>query len=91
MFPERTVPWPVAGADQITLDSLGDLTAEGVSVGLLVVGCGVDFQPAPDGLKEDLKDLGVALEWMDTGAACRTFNVLLAEDRPAAAALVAID
>ncbi len=91
MFPERTVPWPVAGADQITLDSLGDLTAEGISVGLLVVGCGADFQPVPDGLKEDLKDLGVALEWMDTGAACRTFNVLLAEDRPAAAALVAID
>jgi uncharacterized protein len=33
----------------------------------------------------------VALEWMDTGAACRTFNVLLAEDRAAAAALIAVE
>ena len=91
MFPERTVPWPVAGADQITLDSLGGLTIEGITANLLVVGSGADFQPVPDGLKEGLKDLGIALEWMDTGAACRTFNVLLAEDRPVAAALVAID
>jgi uncharacterized protein len=28
---------------------------------------------------------------MDTGAACRTYNVLLAERRPVAAALIAVD
>ena len=33
---------------------------------------------------------GISLEAMDTGAACRTYNVLLAEHRPVAAALVAI-
>jgi uncharacterized protein len=33
----------------------------------------------------------IGLEVMDTGAACRTFNVLLAEGRPVMAALVAVD
>jgi uncharacterized protein len=31
------------------------------------------------------------LETMDTGAACRTYNVLLGEGRPVAAALIAVD
>lgn len=37
------------------------------------------------------KAAGVALEWMDTGAACRTFNVLLGEERRVVAALIAVD
>jgi uncharacterized protein len=32
----------------------------------------------------------IGLDVMDTGAACRTFNVLLAEGRPVMAALVAV-
>jgi uncharacterized protein len=33
----------------------------------------------------------VVIEAMDTGAACRTYNVLLAEERRVAAALIAVD
>ena len=36
-------------------------------------------------------DVHIALEAMDTGAACRTYNVLLAEGRPVGAALIAVD
>ena len=52
---------------------------------------GPAFLPSPKGLRESLKDRGLVLEWMDTGAACRTFNVLLAEDRHCAAALIAVE
>ena len=38
-----------------------------------------------------LREAGIGVEWMDTGAACRTFNVLLLDDRDVAAALVAVD
>jgi len=55
------------------------------------LGCGNEFFPIPDTLREDLQKLGIVLEWMDTGAACRTFNVLLVEERPVAAALIAVD
>ena len=34
---------------------------------------------------------GIGLEAMDTGAAARTYNILLAEHRPAMAVLVAVD
>ena len=57
----------------------------------VIIGCGAAFEPPPKGLRGSLKEESVALEWMDTGAACRTFNVLLAEDRAAAVALIAVE
>jgi uncharacterized protein len=59
--------------------------------GIVVMGCGATFLPPPPGLRAALRDKGLVLEWMDTGAACRTFNVLLGEDRAAVAALIAFD
>ena len=61
------------------------------SVRILVVGCGRAFTPKPPHLDAELRAAGIGVEWMDTGAACRTFNVLLLEDREVAAALIAID
>ncbi len=58
---------------------------------VLILGCGPAFQAPPAALRDGLKDWGVVLEWMDTGAACGTFNVLLAEDRACAAALIAVE
>ncbi len=46
--------------------------------------------PPPPALRAALRAAGVALEAMDTGAACRTFNVLVAEERRVAAALIAL-
>ena len=42
-------------------------------------------------IRDYLKEIGIVPEWMDTGAACRTFNVLLAEDRAVSAALIAVE
>jgi uncharacterized protein len=42
----------------------------------------------PTTLRNALHATGIVLEPMDTGAACRTYNVLVAEDRPVAAALL---
>jgi uncharacterized protein len=42
-------------------------------------------------IRDALKAFSIVPEWMDTGAACRTFNVLLSEDRAVAAALIAVD
>lgn len=86
VFPERTVPWRPHDLDAITLDTLSEVSAD-----ILIIGCGASFQAIPDGLREGLSANGVVLEWMDTGAACRTFNVLLAEERDIAAALIAVE
>jgi|TARA_Y100000294_G_scaffold146904_1_gene142609 uncharacterized protein len=90
VFAERTVAWPVGEAADITLESLAEAVAASY-VDILIIGCGAAFEPPPKGLRGGLKGEGVALEWMNTGAACRTFNVLLAEDRAAAAALIAVE
>jgi uncharacterized protein len=42
-------------------------------------------------LRASLKEAGVACDSMSTGAAVRTYNVLLAEERAVAAALIAVD
>ena len=47
--------------------------------------------PIPGGLREGLREHGIVIEPMDTGAACRTHNVLLTEERRAAAALIAVE
>jgi uncharacterized protein len=89
VFPGRTLAWPVATAALLTLDSLSPIWAEPSE--LLVLGSGRGIAPPPSGLRQALRDHGMGLEIMDTGAACRTFNFLLAEGRLVAAALIAID
>ena len=81
----------MAEAAAITLDCLAPVAAAGPAVEILVLGCGASFQALPKGLREGLSEWRVVLEWMDTGAACRTFNVLLAEERACAAALIAVE
>ena len=72
----------------ISIDNLGDAIADPPLI--LLIGCGTTFFPPPKSLRNALKNIGTALEWMDTGAACRTFNVLLAENRNVVSALIAV-
>lgn len=83
--------WPVEAAPGVTVESLEPVFALAGTVDLLLVGCGTTFGPEPAGLRSALKEAGIGLEWMDTGGACRTYNVLLSEDRRVAAALIAVD
>ena len=85
-----TLPWPVASAEQITVESLSPIIDAASEVELLLLGCGPQVGTAPAELRAALKASRIAVEAMDTGAACRTFNVLMAEDRLTAAALIAV-
>ena len=84
VFPDRTWPWPAAA---LAPDSLAPVVEHG-GVELLLLGLGSRMVPVAASLRSWLKSVGIALEAMDTGAACRTYNVLLAEDRRVAAALL---
>ncbi len=87
---DRVEPWSVTDADDIEPAAFVAAIGGSGQSGLVVIGCGPSFLPPPPVLRQALKDIGCALEWMDTGAACRTFNVLLAEDRAFVAALIAV-
>ncbi len=87
---DTTIPWSVNDPADITVDSLARLFQETPAPAIILLGCGPRFLAPPKNLRTDLRALGATLEWMDTGAACRTFNVLLTEERQAVAALIAV-
>ena len=90
VLPGRTVGWPVGAPEEITAASLAPITASEPSVELLIIGLGPRFGPVAAELRAALRRHGIRIEAMATDAACRTYNVLLTEDRRVAAALIAL-
>ena len=90
VFPERTLAWPVGDTASITIGALEPVLASDAAVRVLLVGCGRRTAALDPAVRDALRGAGVGVETMDTGAACRTFNVLLAEARAVAAALIAV-
>ena len=86
--PIVTTPWHVARAEDISLDGLAALKDSAVPTDLLVVGCGERSAFIPPDRRAAFRSAGIGLEVVDTGAACRIYNVLLAEGRRVAAALI---
>ena len=70
---------------------IDELVPDRVPVDILLLGCGPKMTLVPTDLRRALRSEGMVVEPMDTGAACRTFNILLAEERRVAAALIAVD
>ena len=88
LTPTVTTPWNVTRAEELSLASLAALNDAPVPTELLVLGCGARAIFVPPMLRAELKAAGLALEVVDTGSACRIYNVLLAEGRRVAAALI---
>ena len=88
VWPERVVPWAASELAAAAIDSLDPLFAAEPRIEILLIGSGAAFALAPAALRAALSVRGIAVESMDTGAACRTYNVLMAEDRRVAAALI---
>lgn len=86
--PSVTTSWNVARAEDLSLASLVALKDAPVPTELLVLGCGPRAVFVPPAIRAELKAAGLALEVVDTGSACRIYNVLLAEGRRVAAALI---
>ena len=80
------VDWDPGRDDEIQLDATSFLAALDSEIILLGTGRTQHF-PAPVTLRP-LIDAGIGFEVMDTYAACRTYNILVAENRRVAAALL---
>lgn len=90
VFPARTLAWPVAGLAELHVDSFADVMTARPRPAILLLGCGKGMGILSRDIRAALKAAGVVVEPMDTGAACRTYNVLLTEGRDVAAALIAV-
>lgn len=90
VFPNRVVPWTLTIADALSVDDLSEVFAEDPPVEVLLFGCGSKMTLVKPSLRQAIRDKGVAMDPMDTGAACRTYNILLSEGRRVAAALIPV-
>ncbi len=86
VLPEQILPWKVMNFDALAHGDFAALSAMGLEVVLLGTGPRLRF-PHPS-VTSALADARVGLEVMDLKAACRTYNVLVAEHRKVAAALL---
>jgi uncharacterized protein len=88
---DRVESWPVADIAHLSVESLQPVIAAAPPIQILLLGCGPRIAFIAPPLRQALREAGVVIDAMDTGAACRTYNVLLAEERRVAAALIAVD
>jgi uncharacterized protein len=89
-LPDAIWAWPVTKAAEIDEYSLSRVFAAANSIDTLIVGTGTDVWVAPARLREALRAVHISLDTMQTGAAIRTYNIMIGERRRVAAALIAV-
>ena len=87
----RDRQWACVDHATLTEPHFDEVRENAGAIEILLLGCGAQATAPRSDLIDLLRRDGIVLETMDTGAACRTFNVLLHEDRRVAAALIAVD
>jgi len=90
-LPSGVYAWTPAIPAEITIESLAHLFAEAPGlIEHLLVGTGAAPVPLSAALRQRLRLAGIRAEPMQTGAAARTYSILLGEKRRVAAALLAV-
>ena len=87
MFGPEPMKWSPGSLEP---DAFAPIIEAEAGLDVLLVGMGAEIAPLPMAARKALEDAGIGVEVMATAAACRTYNVLLAEDRRVAVALKAV-
>lgn len=89
--PEETLPWDaVSSVADLTIEHFKPLLDRAGEIDVLLLGTGATMQFVDPALRAVLSSQGLPIDVMDTGAACRTYNVLMAEGRRVVAALLPV-
>ncbi len=78
--------WSPKTINELTPDML--ISAAALKPDILLIGTGEKHALVSPSLYGELINQGIGVEVMSTGAACRTFNALISEDRNVVAALI---
>jgi uncharacterized protein len=90
-LPRGIWAWPVVQASEIDEAALEPVFAAGRDFAHFILGTGTAPWMMPQPLRRRFQALGIVVERMTTGAAVRTYNILLGEQRRIAAALIAVE
>jgi len=89
-FPDGVWAWPINDARELTEDAFSAVFARADSLDFFLIGAGREPWVLPAGLRQRFRDVSLSVDTMATGAAVRTYNILLAENRRAGAGLIAV-
>jgi uncharacterized protein len=90
-LPDGIWAWPVAAPAMLTEDALSMVFACAGELDFFVLGTGAQPWLMPETLRMRFRAAHISADAMATGAAVRTYNVMLMESRRVAAGLIAID
>ena len=91
IVPSGIYAWDIASVADLTPDSCSAFFREMAAPAFIVLGTGATHTILNESIRDAFAKSGLGLEAMSTGAACRTYNVLLAEGRALGAGLIAVD
>ena len=91
LLPDGMVLSWAADVRALSAENFDAVIAASPAPEILLLGCGPRAAFVPPAVRQRLREAGIIVDAMDTGAACRTFNILIAEERRVAAALIAVD
>lgn len=83
--------WDVTDSSQLSVDNFTKILEQAADIEFLLIGMGDSMRIVPRELKAALKEAGISVDPMSTGAAVRTYNIMLSESRAVAAALIAVE
>jgi uncharacterized protein len=89
-FPDGIWAWPVEGLVGLNEAALAPVFARAAALDVFLIGTGADLALLPQALRARFRDLSLSVDTMATGAAVRTYNILLAENRRVGAGLIAV-
>ncbi|MFY9688172.1 MAG: MTH938/NDUFAF3 family protein [Pseudolabrys sp.] len=89
-FSDGIWAWPVRDPSQLNERTLAAVFDRAQALDFFLIGAGRDPWPLPDDLRKQFRDLSLSVDTMPTGAAVRTYNILLAENRRVGAGLIAV-
>ncbi|MGE5166967.1 MAG: Mth938-like domain-containing protein [Sphingobacteriales bacterium] len=89
-FPDGIWAWPTQSVTEMTEAALAPVFDRAEMLDFFLIGVGHDPWPLPEHLRQRFRELSLSVDSMPTGAAVRTYNILLAENRRVGAGLIAV-
>lgn len=91
IVPGAVLPWPSGSAAELAPEAFAPFADYADALDFILLGTGSTLVFVPPSTRDAVKrNTGLAIEFMDTGAACRTYNMLVTEGRRVGSALVPI-
>ncbi|MBO0129741.1 Mth938-like domain-containing protein [Agrobacterium burrii] len=91
LLPSGIHGWSPVDFKGLTIGHFDHVLSQAQDIEVLLIGTGDDMRVLPKELRAAFKEAGISVDPMSTGAAVRTYNIMLSESRAVAAALIAVE